>query len=325
MVETILDINNLSIQFKTPQGIFHAVENVSFSIEPGDILGIVGESGCGKSVTSLSLMGLLPDSAFVTADQMTFQDKDILSLNDKEKQQMRGKDMSMIFQEPMTSLNPLIRIGTQIAESARIHLGLNKQEAKARSIDMLQKVGLSDAERLYRRYPHELSGGMRQRIMIAMAVICAPKLLIADEPTTALDVTIQAQILELMKNINKQDGTSVIFISHDLGVIKEICTKVLVMYAGQVVESASAEQLFQNSQHPYTQGLMASIPTPEKKNKPLYAIPGRVPSLTGRKAGCLFAPRCSRTAGDCRDMVPLLNRADSNHLVSCFYPGRVED
>lgn len=265
-------------------------------------------------------MKLLPKHAAISGGNILFEDKDILKLDEREMQHIRGSDISMVFQEPMTSLNPLIRVGEQIAESARFHLGLSKEVAKEMTLQILNDVGLPDPQGNVIRYPHELSGGMRQRIMIGMAMICNPKLLIADEPTTALDVTIQAQILDLMKKINRESETSIIFISHDLGVIKEICSKVVIMYAGHIVESADVQSIFSSPRHPYTYGLISSIPSPGLKGKTLYNIPGKVPSLTENKKGCPFYNRCFKVQDRCKVELPELKKIERDHNVRCFYP-----
>ncbi|QZY53728.1 ABC transporter ATP-binding protein [Crassaminicella profunda] len=317
-MDTLLKVDDLHIGFSTKEGIFSAVEENSFSVKRGEILGIVGESGCGKSITSLAIMGLLPKHAKIIKGEIVFGGKNIISLEKEERRKLRGKEMAMIFQEPMTSLNPVLRIGDQIIEGLILHTGISKKGAKEKALEMMTKVGLPRPNQIYDAYPHELSGGMRQRIMIAMALICKPKLLIADEPTTALDVTIQAQILRLMKRMNKEMETAMIFISHDIGVISKMCHRVIVMYAGHIFEKISAEKIIKNGIHPYTKGLMECIPTPEKRGKSLYAIPGRVPSLSERNKGCPFALRCPKAFKQCHNEKPNMKRVGEGHHVRCF-------
>ncbi len=318
MRRNLLEVKNLYMGFQMKEGFYHAIEDISFNLEDGEILGIVGESGCGKSITSLSIMGLLPDEAKITEGEILFQEDNILEYDEKQMRSIRGNKISMIFQEPMTSLNPVYKVGKQISESLILHKGLSENEAKKKSIEMMTKVGLPQPERIYNVYPHELSGGMRQRIMIAMALVCNPKLIIADEPTTALDVTIQAQILDLMKSINKNIGTTIIIISHDIGVISNICSRVIVMYSGQIVEIIKAENMLDKNRHPYTMGLIASIPSPQKKGKELYMIQGRVPSITEKKQGCRYAPRCPYAFDRCSFEMPNIYEAEKGHYVRCF-------
>ncbi|QXM05451.1 ABC transporter ATP-binding protein [Crassaminicella indica] len=317
-MDTLLKVNNLHIGFSTKEGLLTAVEDNSFSVKEGEILGIVGESGCGKSITSLAIMGLLPKHARITKGEIVFAGKNITSLDKEERRKLRGKEMTMIFQEPMTSLNPVLKIGDQIIEGLMLHTRLSRKEAKERAIEMMRKVGLPRPNQIYDAYPHELSGGMRQRIMIAMALISKPKLLIADEPTTALDVTIQAQILQLMKKMNKEMKTAMLLISHDIGVIAKMCHRVIVMYAGHIFEEASAEKIIEKGIHPYTKGLMECIPTPEKRGKVLYAIPGRVPSLNERSKGCPFALRCPKAFQQCYNEKPALEKISKGQRVRCF-------
>src|SRR5699024_10462867 len=290
---TIIDIKNLETTFFTDRGSIPAVNDVSFHIKEGEVLGIVGESGSGKSVTSLSMMRLIPQPpGKITNGTIYLYDKDLLAMSEGQMRKVRGNDIAMIFQEPMTSLNPLFTIGNQLQEAILIHNKISKKKARQQIISMLHLVGLARAEQLIDEYPHQLSGGMRQRVMIAMALICKPKLLIADEPTTALDVTTQAQILKLMKRLNKELNTAIMFITHDLGVVAEICQRVIVMYAGQIVEEAPVKDLFHHPKHPYTIGLIQSVPDIRNKKARLHSIRGNVPMPGTIKAGCQFADRC---------------------------------
>ncbi|MCM3784856.1 ABC transporter ATP-binding protein [Neobacillus mesonae] len=302
---TILDVHQLRTRFKTDYGQVAVVDGVDFSINEGETLGVVGESGCGKSVTSLSIMRLLAGNG-ASEGQIQFKGNDLLSLSEKQMQKIRGNDIAMIFQEPMTSLNPLQTVGHQIEEAVLLHRKVSKKEAKERAIEMLKAVGMPRAEEIYGEYPHQLSGGMRQRVMIAMAMSCEPKLIIADEPTTALDVTIQAQILELMQKVKEETNTSIMLITHDLGVVAEMCDRVIVMYAGQVVEEADKFELFENPKHPYTIGLMNSIPELTEEVEYLETIPGSVPLAHEMPKGCRFAPRCSKVMPICQEQAPEL-------------------
>lgn len=304
---TLLSVENLNVVFHTYAGKLHAVNNVSFSLQKGEIIGIIGESGCGKSVTANALMGLIPNPpGEITAGRIIFEGKNIITMSPKELRQLRGNTISMIFQDPMTSLNPVLSIGLQLAESLMIHRSLSKHEAIDKSIDLLTLVDIPSPELRIKQYPHQLSGGMRQRIMIAMALACEPRILIADEPTTALDVTIQAQIIELMKRLNQQLHTSIILISHDLGVVAGLCNKVIVMYAGKIVETATASELYANPQHPYTWGLLKSVPRLDCSHQRLQAIEGQPPDLLTPPAGCMYMPRCRFAMEVCRQEPPLL-------------------
>lgn len=307
--EPVLSVRNLTVDFPRNGRMCHAVSNVSFQIRPGEMAALVGESGCGKTVTALTVMGLQPEAASIPQGKLLLQGRSLRGMKESQWNELRGKEMSMIFQEPMTALNPLMRVGDQIAEGAWLH-GASKAEAKARALEMMEQVGLPDVSRLYREYPHRLSGGQRQRVMIAMALINRPSLLIADEPTTALDVTIQAQIMELLREMNQKLGTAVLLISHDLGVIRHMCSYVTVMYAGQVVESGPTEQVLSQPWHPYTKGLIASIPSPEKRGERLRAIPGSVPALEDRSGeGCPFYSRCQRRRESCASgEIPMVER-----------------
>lgn len=299
MTEPLLRVEEMDVAFTFSDGTYDALEQISFSIMPNEVVGIVGESGCGKSLTSQAVMGILPNNAAVTNGSIQLHGREMVGLSEKEWQTMRGRTVSMIFQEPMTSLNPLLPVGRQISEVLKKHSRLTRLERKAKTIEMMKEVGLPRAEELYRSYPHQLSGGMRQRIVIAMALIGEADLLIADEPTTALDVTIQAQILALFKEMMRKRQASMLFISHDWGVIREICDRVLVMYAGQLIEQGPVEQIVKEPKHPYTKGLMTAIPDHNKRGEELHTIPGRVPSLKDRGGGCPFADRCEAVMEPC--------------------------
>ncbi|MDU5065285.1 MAG: ABC transporter ATP-binding protein [Eggerthella sp.] len=314
----LLSVKNLSTEFPVKKGIVRAVEDVSFDVDQGEILAIVGESGSGKSVTSLSIMGLLAEPGHVAGGSLEFEGKDLATLSEKQYRELRGNDMAMIFQEPMTSLNPVYRVGNQIVEAIRTHEKVSKAEAKDRAVDLLRKVGIPSPEARINDYPHQMSGGMRQRVMIAMALACNPKLLIADEPTTALDVTIQAQILDLLRRLRDDTGMAVLLITHDLGVVSETADRVVVMYCGQVVEEAEGRTLFDHPMHPYTLGLLKSIPRLEDDDsKRLYMIKGMVPNPLEMPPGCHFSDRCDSCMDVCRTKVPELVDVDG-HKVRCF-------
>jgi peptide/nickel transport system ATP-binding protein len=318
----LLSVRDLQTFFFTEDGVTRAVDGLSFDVAPGETLGIVGESGCGKSVTALSVMRLLPARLGRTVGgSAVFEGEDLLALDEGAMRRIRGNRIAMIFQEPMTSLNPVLTIGHQIAESVRIHQGASPAEARARAVEMLNLVRIPDAARRLADYPHQFSGGMRQRVMIAMALACNPKLLIADEPTTALDVTIQAQILNLMLELKERTGAAVILITHDLGVVAETCRRVIVMYAGRKIEEAPILELFDRPAHPYTRGLMASIPRfrGAGRKRRLAEIPGIVPSLREPIPGCAFAPRCSHAAERCRVEAPLLRPVGNGHAAACHF------
>jgi peptide/nickel transport system ATP-binding protein len=318
-VSALLDVRNLAVTFHGPDGRrTQAVDGVSFTVEPGRTLGIVGESGSGKSVTSLSIMGLLPKGAAEVRGEVQFEGRDLTGLSDHALGDLRGNRLAMIFQEPMTSLNPSFTIGDQITEAVVRHRGLSHNDAASRAIEMLRRVRIPTPELRFHDYPHKLSGGMRQRVMIAMALACDPKLLIADEPTTALDVTIQAQILELMRQLRREFGTAIILITHDLGVVAEVCDEVIVMYAGQVVERAPVAELFRNPQHPYTVGLLGSIPRLDVRKDRLAAITGTVPNMSAPPRGCRFAARCPFADPVCVATVPVLNATAPGHLTRCL-------
>lgn len=314
----LLSVRDLSTDFPLKKGVVHAVEGVSFQVDEGEILAIVGESGSGKSVTSLSVMGLLAEPGHVASGEIEFQGRDLVGLSERAYRQLRGNDMAMIFQEPMTSLNPVYRVGNQIVEAIRTHEKVSKKEARERAIDLLRKVGIPSPEARIDDYPHQMSGGMRQRVMIAMALACNPKLLIADEPTTALDVTIQAQILDLLRRLRDETGMAVLLITHDLGVVSETADRVVVMYCGQVVEEAEVRTLFDHPMHPYTLGLLKSIPRLEDDDsKRLYMIKGMVPNPLEMPPGCHFSDRCDSCMDICRQKMPDIVDV-GGHKVRCF-------
>ncbi|CQR57016.1 ABC transporter ATP-binding protein [Paenibacillus sonchi] len=315
----LLEVSGLCTEFSTAAGTIRAVDGISLSVRKGETLGIVGESGCGKSITSLSIMQLLPKRiSRIAAGQIRFEGKDMLKMPVKEVRGIRGNRIAMIFQEPMTSLNPVFKIGRQISESARFHLKLSKKEADERAVEMLRKVGIPRPEKIAQQYAHQLSGGMRQRVMIAMAMVCSPQLLIADEPTTALDVTIQAQILDLMRELQQTEGMSILMITHDLGVVAEMCDRVVIMYAGQIVEEADVATLFGKPLHPYTQGLLASLPQLAGENDRLTSIPGQVPNPANLPSGCRFAPRCPAAVDRCWAERPELLEIRPGHSCRCL-------
>jgi peptide/nickel transport system ATP-binding protein len=316
----LLEVKNLETAFDIDGTYYNAVDNVSFTVKPRQIVGIVGESGCGKSVMSLSIMQLLPKGiGKVRSGEILFEGKHLENLTDKEINKIRGKEISMIFQEPMTSLNPVFTIGFQLEEVLFNHQKISKQEARLKSIALLKSVGISRPEKIVDEYPHQLSGGMRQRVMIAIAIACQPKLLIADEPTTALDVTVQAQILELLKEIQEVNDMSVILITHDLGVVAELCDDVIVMYAGRIVEKTDVDTLFHNPKHPYTKLLMGAIPKMDEDVEELSSIKGIVPSLKNMPTqGCRFAARCPQAMPECTQKTPILAENEQNHEVACF-------
>ena len=323
-MELLLEIKNLKTGFKTDEGSFLAVDDISFKLERGKTIGIVGESGCGKSVTSLSIMRLIPTPpGRIEGGQILFQGKDLLKLSEEEMRKIRGNEIAMIFQEPMTSLNPVFTIGNQIAEAIELHhRDLNRQQVREKSIQMLRLVGIPEPEKRVDDYPHQLSGGMRQRVMIAMALSCDPKLLIADEPTTALDVTIQAQILDLVRKLQREFNASMMLITHDLGVVAETCDDVAVMYAGKIVEYGSVEDIFYRPKHRYTKGLLDSIPHFETghRRERLETIKGLVPNLTNLPKGCRFQDRCNFAQDDCRKADPALVSFGGKHIAACIHP-----
>jgi len=315
----ILRVADLRVSFATDEGVVHAVDGVSFDVNPGEVVAIVGESGCGKSVTAQTLIGLTRSPNATISGTAIFGGRDLIDLSDDELRTVRGAHIAMVFQDPMTSLNPVYRVGDQIAEMIRAHREVSKREALTRAVELLHSVGIPNPERRARDYPHEFSGGMRQRVMIAMALALEPELLIADEPTTALDVTIQAQILNLLRTLNREKNTSVVLITHDLGVVAELADKVVVMYAGQVVEQASLDELFYQPQHPYTWGLLGSIPRPDEiRPDRLPQIPGQPPSLRNPPTGCRFAARCEYVFADCVQPPPLRSGSGIGHLDRCW-------
>ncbi len=319
----LLEVENLQTHFRTPDGINRSVDGVTFSIEAGKTLAIVGESGCGKSVTAMSILRLIPEPVGKMAGSIRFQGRELLTVTNKEMRAIRGNEISMIFQEPMTSLNPVLTIGTQIGETIRLHQGLSKRDSMARAVAILKLVGIPEPARRVKEYPHQLSGGMRQRVMIAVALACNPKLLIADEPTTALDVTIQAQILDLIRDLKARVGAAVMLITHDLGVVAEVADQVVVMYAGRKVEEAPVAELFANPKHPYTEGLLGAVPklgsSLSGKSQRLSEIPGMVPSLKKRIEGCVFAGRCYKATDICRELAPALEQKAERHIAACHY------
>ncbi|ACL69251.1 ABC transporter ATP-binding protein [Halothermothrix orenii] len=324
--EKLIDVNNLKTYFYTEQGVSKAVDGVDFEIYPGETLGLVGESGCGKSVTSLSIMGLIPNPPGKIVDgEILFNGKDLTKLSYEELRQIRGNDISMIFQEPMTSLNPVFTVGDQISEAILIHEDVTKEEAMDRAVEMLRKVGIPLPEQRVNEYPHQLSGGMRQRVMIAMALACNPKLLIADEPTTALDVTIQAQILDLINELKEKYQMSIMMITHDLGVIAEISDRVAVMYAGKIVEYTDVKTLFEDPKHPYTWGLINSIPKMNEEVERLVTIPGIVPSPYDLPTGCSYNTRCPLADEKCRSEEPVMEEIAEGHKVRCWHYERVAE
>jgi oligopeptide transport system ATP-binding protein len=320
LVGKLLEITNLKTYFKTREGWVHAVDGVSFNINEGEKLGVVGESGCGKSVTALSIMRLIPHPPGETLDgSIVFGEQDLLDIPESTMRKIRGKQIGMIFQDPLTSLNPVLTIGSQITESLKLHMGMTNQQAKRRAIELLREVGIPEAERRINSYPHQFSGGMRQRVMIAIALACRPQLIIADEPTTALDVTVQAQILELIDSISSEYNSAVMLITHDLGVVAGMTDRVVVMYAGHVVEMATTDELFANPRHPYTLGLLASVPRlDEARTDELTPIEGAPPDLLHPPEGCPFAPRCLFVTNQCRVPPPLRSVGD-NHVAACWY------
>lgn len=315
----ILEIKNLHTYFYTDSGVIKSVDGVDIELREGTTLGIVGESGSGKSVTALSVMGLLMGTTGKVAEgEILFEGRDLTKLDDEERRKMRGEKISMIFQEPMTSLNPVMKIGDQITECILMHNNISKQEAWDKAVEMLKLTGVPRVERMMKEYPFQLSGGQRQRVMIAMALVCKPKILIADEPTTALDVTIQAQILDLMENLKQKTGTSILFITHDLGVVAEVCDDVVVMYSGRVVEKGDVRSIFANPSHPYTRGLLASIPKLGECAEELESIPGNVPNPKYMPQGCKFAPRCSCAFDKCREEEPGFYDVGEGHMSRCW-------
>ena len=321
MPELLLDVQGLETQFKTPDGIVHAVNGVSFGIKEGETLAVVGESGCGKSVTMLSVLRLIPSPpGKVVAGKALYQGKDLLAITDEEIRHIRGAQIAMVFQDPMTSLNPVMTIGKQLTEPLQLHLGMNNQQATDRAVELLEMVGISEARQHLKDYPHQFSGGMRQRVMIAMALSCNPQILIADEPTTALDVTIQAQIVELVKRLRNELGMTIIWITHDLGIVAGLAQRVLVMYGGYIIEESEVKELFANPSHPYTLGLIGSLPrVDDDARERLYSIEGMPPVLYQKPEACPFAPRCKYVMDRCWKENPLLEKIGPEHKVACFF------
>ena len=318
MANKLLDVKNLTTRFKLDDGVLTAVDHVSFHVNEGETLGIVGESGCGKSVTSYSILNLVAAPGRIEEGEIWFEGKELSKLSKREMRRIRGNDIAMIFQEPMTSLNPVFTVGEQIAEALRLHQGMSRADAKARSVELLRLVNIPLPEQRVKEYPHQLSGGMRQRVVIAMALACNPKLLICDEPTTALDVTVQAQILRLIRRLQKELNMAVMLITHDLAVISETADRVIVMYAGRIVEENDGKDIFVNPRHPYTQALLKSIPSNRKADEPLYTIEGMVPNLLKKQTGCLFAPRCEFAEERCFREEPELREVGEGCKVRCF-------
>lgn len=317
-MSVLLEVKDLNLEFKTSRGVLKALNGITFEVRRGEVFGIVGETGCGKTVTGLSILRLLPRSAKITKGMIKFDGINLLDLPPSEMEQVRGGKAAMIFQDPSSSLNPVFTIGSQLVRVIRQHTELNAKQAEARASETLDAVGLPDIKRIMTSYPHQLSGGQQQRVMIAMALSCRPQLLIADEPTTALDVTIQAQILKLLRDLQKQFDISVILITHNLGVVAQTCDRLAVLYAGRVAEIGSTHDIFNNPQHPYTRGLMNAIPKPGSRGKKMAAIPGTVPSNPGEMTGCPFAPRCEFAFERCSMETPALLKASEGHLASCF-------
>ncbi|HZB02607.1 MAG TPA: ABC transporter ATP-binding protein [Actinomycetota bacterium] len=321
MTETLLEVRDLSVRFDTDDGAVHAVDRMSLTLEPRQVLGIVGESGCGKSVTALSILGLLPKTATVNGS-VNFDGTELLGASKSQLRKVRGRQISFVFQEPMTSLNPVFRIGRQVDEVIHEHMSVSKRAARARALELLDLVHIPDPARRLDEYPHQLSGGMRQRVMIAMALACDPKILIADEPTTALDVTIQAGILDLLREVRERLGTAIVLITHNLGVVADLADRVVVMYAGRKAEEAPVHELFAHPQHPYTIGLLGAVPRAgAARNGRLQEIPGRVPSLAELPGHCAFADRCPRADEQSWSEVPELREVRRDHAVACFHPG----
>jgi oligopeptide/dipeptide ABC transporter ATP-binding protein len=314
----LLEVRDLCMAFPTDDGAARAVDGVTFSLERGRVLGLVGESGCGKSMTALCIMRLVPPPGEITGGTIRFEGRELLALSEPEMRALRGAEIGMIFQEPMTALNPVLTAGSQVAEAVALHRGLSRRRAWARSVELLDEVGIPDPERRASEYPHQLSGGMRQRVMIAMAIACDPALLLADEPTTALDVTIQAEILALLRDLRARHGMAMILITHDLGVVAEQADDVAIMYAGRIVEHAPVDAVFAEPRHPYTQALLRAMPMLGQRRARLETIPGQVPSLTRMPSGCAFRARCPRQVNACADGVPPLEQRAPDHLVACI-------
>ncbi|MDP6443450.1 MAG: ABC transporter ATP-binding protein [Pirellulaceae bacterium] len=317
--QPLLQVENLEVKFHTEEGEVRAVNQISFELQPGETLGIVGESGSGKSVSNLALLGLIPQPpGEIAGGRAIFRGRDLLKMTERDLMSIRGNDIAMIFQDPMTALNPFLTVEQQLVEVTRRHMGMNRVEARDHAIQMLERVGIPAAAKRVRDYPHQFSGGMRQRVMIAMALSCKPDVLIADEPTTALDVTIQAQILELMKQLQSEEGAAIILVTHDLAVVASICHRVAVMYGGRIVEKAESDRLFEDPQHPYTVGLLESVPRWDQRGSSLTAIDGQPPDMASLPPGCAFADRCPHAQNQCRESLPTLQPARHGGQVACF-------
>jgi len=317
-MSALLEVRDLYLEFKTSRGQLKALNGITFDVQAGEVFGLVGETGCGKTVTGLSILRLLPRSAAITGGEVIFEGTNLLTLSRGEIEAVRGHKIAMIFQDPSTSLNPVFTLGSQIERVVRQHIKMSKPEAVAKARETLEAVGLPDVDRILGSYPHQLSGGMQQRVMIAMALSCSPHLLIADEPTTALDVTIQAQILKLLRELQRKFNVSIILITHNLGVIAQTCNRLAVLYGGRVAESGSTRDIFTRAQHPYTRGLMNAIPHPEARGRKMATIPGTVPTNPGAMTGCTFAPRCEFVMPRCRQETPPLYRIGENHASACY-------
>jgi len=326
MNDVLLDVRNLQTQFVTSGGVVRAVDGVSWDVRPGETVALVGESGCGKSVSALSVMRLVAEPAGrIVGGQILFKGRDLLTLSEEEMRRIRGREIGMVFQEPMTSLNPVLSVGRQLTETVEIHLGMTPGQSRARAIELLSLVGVSDPERRLSQYPHQFSGGMRQRMMIAMALSCNPPLVLADEPTTALDVTIQAQILELMKDLSRRLGAAMLIITHNLGVVARYADRVNVMYAGRIVERGTAREIYADPRHPYTRGLLQSVPRLDEPRKAkLHPVPGQPPDLSRLPIGCSFAPRCAWAIARCRAEAPRLESVRGAHLASCWLASELD-
>jgi oligopeptide/dipeptide ABC transporter ATP-binding protein len=322
----LLRIDDLRVRFWTRRGLVHAVNGISFDVRPGETLGLVGESGCGKSVTALATMGILPRAARIPTGSIQLEGRELVGLSERAWRRVRGKEIAMIFQDPMTSLNPVLTVGAQLREAIEEHLDLDRKAATRRAVELLEQVGIPSAAQRLKSYPHQFSGGMRQRVMIAMALACEPKLLIADEPTTALDVTIQAQILDLLRELVAQRGTALVLITHDLGVVAGTCERVQVMYAGTLIETGSADEVFASPRHPYTLGLLQSVPRLDiGRRQPLNPIPGSPRNMLSEPASCPFAPRCRFRIERCTEELPLLEPLDTGQKAACFNPAPADE
>ncbi|MCZ7589647.1 MAG: ABC transporter ATP-binding protein [Gaiella sp.] len=322
----LLSVEDLRVRFWTSRGLVHAVNGITFDVRPGETLGLVGESGCGKSVTALATMGILPRAARIPSGSIKLDGRELIGLSERAWRRVRGKEIAMIFQDPMTSLNPVLTVGAQLREAIEEHLDLDRKAANARAVELLDQVGIPSAKDRLRNYPHQFSGGMRQRVMIAMALACEPKLLIADEPTTALDVTIQAQILDLLRQLVTDRGTALVLITHDLGVVAGTCERVQVMYAGTLVETGSADEIFAAPRHPYTLGLLQSVPRLDLgRSQPLHPIPGSPRNMLSEPDSCPFAPRCRYRIDRCTAELPLLRQLDTGQRAACFNPAAADE